>query len=82
MYNQFNAYRITQMVSEYGRGTANQRNTRINISRRSPSTNMGNYPVVELGYKSVKFIDNKSQYKLLIGLGFCVNTILGLVLVM
>ena len=39
------------MASGYGRGTANRRNICRNISRRSPSTNMGNYPAVELGCK-------------------------------
>ena len=36
------------MVSGYGHGTANRRNTRRNISRRSRSPNMGYYPAVEL----------------------------------
>ena len=40
---------LTKMVSGYGRGTTNRRNTCRNITRRSPSTNMGNYPSVELG---------------------------------
>ena len=60
--NQFNAYSITvDGLRIYGSGTANWRNTRRNISRRSPSTNMGYYPAVELGCKlmeSNKLIKN------------------------
>ena len=46
------------MVSGYGRGTANRRNTLRNISKQSPSTNMGNYPAVELWCNATVKSDN------------------------